>query len=166
MLALFFQNFISITKKTPFNWLQLSTFWVLLGVQLAGQHRDDSLRYYLLVHSLNTKNSYLCVTCVFTTAYIWKLNSQGILIGYNGIFIVFLKGHYRSCSVPAIIIWTHQYWCIRGKSWCANFNFLWSLAFSYSISSLSSHSNVDRHADALIHVAINLKLMILTVDFQ
>ena len=38
--------------------------------------------------------------------------------------------------------------------------------FSYSISRLFSHGNVDRRADALIRVAINLKLMILEVDFQ
>jgi hypothetical protein len=31
---------------------------------------------------------------------------------------------------------------------------------------LFSHGNVDRRADALIRVAINLKLMILKVDFQ
>ena len=85
MLALSLQNFILIMKKTPFNWL------VLLGVQLAGQCGDDSLRYYLLVHSLDTKNLYLCITCVFTTAYIWKLNYRGILIGYNGILKSFLK---------------------------------------------------------------------------
>ena len=40
------------------------------------------------------------------------------------------------------------------------------LCFSYSISRLFSHGNVDRRADALICVAINLKLMILEVDFQ
>ena len=91
MLALFLQNFILITKKTPFNWLQLSTSWVLLGVQLAGQRGDDPLRYYLLAHSLNTKNLYLCVTCVFTMAYIWKPNCRGILIGYNGILKSFSK---------------------------------------------------------------------------
>ena len=91
MLALFLQNFILVTKKSPFNWLQLSTSWVLLGVQLAGQHGDDSLRYYLLAHSLNTKNLYLRVTCVFTTAYIWKPNCRGILIGYNGILKPFSK---------------------------------------------------------------------------
>ena len=84
-LALFLQNFILITKKTPFNWLQLSTSWVLLGVQLAGQCGGNSLHYYLLAHSLSTKNLYLCVTCVFTMAYIWKQNSWGILLGYNGI---------------------------------------------------------------------------------
>ena len=91
MLALFLQNFILITKKTPLNWLQLSTSWVLLGVQLAGQRGDDSLRYYLLAHSLNTKNLYLCVTCVFTTAYIWKPNCWGILIGYKGVLKSFSK---------------------------------------------------------------------------
>ena len=37
---------------------------------------------------------------------------------------------------------------------------------SYSISKLFSDGNVDRHADVLIHVAINLKLMILKVDFH
>ena len=46
--------------------------------------------------------------------------------------------------------------CVHGKSWCANYSFLWSLVFSYSISRLFSHGNVDRHADALIHIAINL----------
>ena len=70
MLALSLLNFILIIKKTPFNWLQLSTSWVLLRVQLAGQCRDDSLCYYLVVHSLNTKNPYLHVTYVFTMAYI------------------------------------------------------------------------------------------------
>ena len=49
------------------------------------------LRYYLLVHSLNTKNLYLRITCVFTMAYIWKPNCWGILIGYNGILQSFLK---------------------------------------------------------------------------
>ena len=91
MLALFLLNFILIMKKTPFNWLQLSTSWVLLRVQLACQHRDDSLHYYLLVHSLNTKNPYLCVICLFTTAYIWKLNSWGTLLGYNGILKSFSR---------------------------------------------------------------------------
>ena len=120
-LALFLQNLILIMKKTPFNWLQLSTSRVLLRVQLAGQCRDDSLRYYLLAHSLNTKNLYLHVTCVFTMAYIWKPNCRGILMWYNGIFKVFLEGHYRFCSVLAINIQMHQYWCVRRKSRCANF---------------------------------------------
>ena len=91
MLALFLQNFTLIKKKTPFNWLQLSTSWVLLGVQLAGRHGDNSLCYYLLAHSLNTKNPYLCVTCVFTMAYIWKPNCQSILRGYNGILKSFSR---------------------------------------------------------------------------
>ena len=37
--------------------------------------------------------------------------------------------------------------------------------FKHDISRLFSHGNVDRRADALIRVAINLKLMILEVDF-
>ena len=78
-------------KKTPFNWLQLSTSWVLLGVQLAGQRGDDSFLYYLLAYSLNTKNPYLRVTYVFTMAYIWKPNSRGILLGYNGILKSFSR---------------------------------------------------------------------------
>ena len=148
-------------KKTPFNWLQLSTSWVLLTVQLAGQHRDDSLHYYLLVHSLNTKNPYLCVTCLFTTAYIWKPNSWGTLLGYNGI----LKSFSRD-TTDFVVCQLLLFECISidvyvGKAGVL-ISFLWSLMFSYSI----SHGNVDRHANALICVAINLKLMVLKVDFQ
>ena len=166
MLALFLQNFILITKKTPFNWLQLSTSWVLLGVQLAGQRGDDSLPIYLLAHSLNTKNLYLRVTCVFTTAYIWKLNCRGILIGYNGILKSFLKDT-TDFVVCRLLLFEHisidVYVGKAGVLILAFFDLSCFLILYLGCFHMVKLIGILMHWSALPSI---LKLMILEVDFQ
>jgi len=97
----------------------------------------------------------------------WKPNNRVILLGYHNILIVFLKGHYRFRSVFTECISIDVYAVIASV---AIFISLWSLVFvflySLVIILIYLHPIFDRYADALIRVAINLGLMILSIDFQ
>ena len=61
------------TKKTLFINYNCPPPQMLLGVQLAGQRGDDSLHFYLLVHSLNT---------IILHFYIYHV----LIYGYPGIY--------------------------------------------------------------------------------
>ena len=99
-------------------------------------------------------------------AYIWKPNCRGILIGYNGILKSFSKDTTDFVVCQVLLFQCISIDVYAGKAGVLILAFFDLSCFLILYLDYFHMTMLLGVSDVLIHVAINLKLMILKVHFQ